>query len=153
MYHYIVPAGAKVVFQDVFGNVITRLGPKSSRKHEMNPHVRSVPIIVHDEYGNELYKSQQNPPTSAFYPYSAPQSSFPGYGGRATSYDSRGYHRPPWLSDSSGSLSSSSSTRTIIVDERGNQFPLRSRSVSRDRPTRMQPLFQDVSYHADVYDA
>ncbi|KAF8192510.1 hypothetical protein BJ912DRAFT_962217, partial [Pholiota molesta] len=57
IYHYIVPAGVKVVFQDQEGNLITRVG-KDGTVEDLSRSSKSAPIVVHDEFGRELYRSK-----------------------------------------------------------------------------------------------
>lgn len=75
IYHYIVPAGVKVVFQDQEGNLITRyfvaqypeymnlswccgrfrVG-KDGTVEDLSRSSKNAPIVVHDEFGRELYR-------------------------------------------------------------------------------------------------
>ncbi|KAJ8502437.1 hypothetical protein ONZ45_g11762 [Pleurotus djamor] len=64
-YCYIVPRGTNVIFQDEDGHEITRIGQfqhpsnrsEDTLDYESPTRKRTVPIIVQDEYGQELYRS------------------------------------------------------------------------------------------------
>ncbi|KAF8450424.1 hypothetical protein L210DRAFT_3520488 [Boletus edulis BED1] len=50
--YYIIPGGMNVIFQDEYGNEITRVGDFSGRTRPTRP----GPFVVQDEYGKELYR-------------------------------------------------------------------------------------------------
>ncbi|KAG5221832.1 hypothetical protein IMY05_C4235000400 [Salix suchowensis] len=62
-YCYIVPRGTNVIFQDEDGHEITRVGkfhPMYPSREPSNPAARkhTVPIVVQDEFGQELYSEK-----------------------------------------------------------------------------------------------
>ncbi|KAL0949737.1 hypothetical protein HGRIS_009777 [Hohenbuehelia grisea] len=59
IHQYVVPAGANVIFQDEDGNEITRVGnlPSTYQHGSTKSERRTVPIIVQDEFGRELYRT------------------------------------------------------------------------------------------------
>ncbi|PPQ69560.1 hypothetical protein CVT26_001562, partial [Gymnopilus dilepis] len=159
IYHYIVPAGVNVIFQDEDGNEITRVGKNGTLESD-NQGVRSAPIIVHDEFGKELYRTkgvEQSLRSPSPWSYSSTGKNQEGSNhhlkplAQTTIIEPEEHHRPPWLSGSSGSINSSRSTKTIIIDEKGNQIPLKSRPIQQGPATRISltPL-GDISYYAQV---
>ncbi|PPQ92404.1 hypothetical protein CVT25_008754 [Psilocybe cyanescens] len=160
IYNYIVPAGLNVIFQDEDGNVITRVG-RRTRPYDTSHPVRSAPIIVHDEFGRELYRTKHvsappKPRPDLFNTHITGKPTWDDYGfssgGRIGTHDSGIHHRPPWLSTSPGSMTSSKSTKTIMVDEKGNQIVIRkSPSINREGPRRTEePPINDISYRAQI---
>ncbi|KAF5321710.1 hypothetical protein D9619_000442 [Psilocybe cf. subviscida] len=57
IYHYIVPIGVKVMFQDQEGNMILRMAKTGKVLTSAAVPQRCAPIVVHDANGRELYRS------------------------------------------------------------------------------------------------
>ncbi|KAF8165425.1 hypothetical protein B0H34DRAFT_671277 [Crassisporium funariophilum] len=55
IYHYIVPTGLDIIFQDEDGNEITRVGKSGKTNHGEHAQ-KNVPIVIHDEFGRELFR-------------------------------------------------------------------------------------------------
>jgi len=117
VYQYIVPVGVDVIFQDEAGNEIARVG--NSKPSRTNSHDRPrihAPIIVMDELGNELYRSNR-----ADWYGSSDRLTRDGHLGHNSSSIVFPGHRVP---NSPASNMSSQSTRTILIDKKGNQIPM-----------------------------
>jgi len=113
--YYIIPAGTNVIFQDENGKELTRVGDFSGRRRS-RPR-REKPLIVQDEFGNELYRT-------------------PGHGSRGGSSYGGGSDRVSYMdhyASSQGSqLShmSSNGPNVILLDHSGRQIPLTNSSAS-----------------------
>lgn len=58
VYQYIVPVGVDIIFQDEAGIEIARVGNSKPSKRNADDKPRNhAPIVVVDELGNELYRS------------------------------------------------------------------------------------------------
>ncbi|KAH9482919.1 hypothetical protein JR316_0005019 [Psilocybe cubensis] len=127
IYNYIVPAGLNVVFQDEDGNVITRVGRKGI-PYEANRPVRSAPIIVHDEFGRELYRTKN---------LSSPPKVRPDL------FNSHVKNRPAWEGYSFGSGGR-------IGTHDSGQNHRKSPNINRERAQPIEPPFHDISYRAQI---
>jgi len=150
VYHYIVPAGLNVVFQDEDGNEITRVGKRGRQGHGSHTG-KSAPIVVYDEFGKELYRDP-SPISTRDHTYKhgklrdGPYTPHKKRKENTVPSDLGENHRPPWLS-SPASMTSSKSTKTILIDEKGNQIPIISPSVHGEGHKRLQHS-HTTSYNA-----
>ncbi|KAF9058091.1 hypothetical protein BJ165DRAFT_106099 [Panaeolus papilionaceus] len=56
VYHYIVPRGVNFVFEDEAGNDIVSINKRGLVQPSRNYALKNIPIIVHDEFGKQLYQ-------------------------------------------------------------------------------------------------
>ncbi|KAF8627176.1 hypothetical protein AX15_004494 [Amanita polypyramis BW_CC] len=147
IWHYIVPGGLDVVFQDEDGNELTRvrnIGDNSTRR-------RVTPMVIEDEFGNVVYRTGDFDSLSGSSHTKSeserPQREYP-YESRYQKTMERGkldsepiVRAPVWLRQRSGSPNrhvytsylSPEAEKVILIDKHGRQIPIADR---RERSTR-----------------
>ncbi|KAF4602159.1 hypothetical protein EYR40_005363 [Pleurotus pulmonarius] len=125
-YCYIVPRGTNVIFQDEDGHEITRVGkfhPMYLSREPSNPATRkhTVPIVVQDEFGQELYRTG-----------SITHRSYPDHAGtpvrRSPSVTQHGSQ--PFLPYQHGG------PNVVLVDRGGHQIPIATNPYRTTREVR-----------------
>ncbi|KAF9534834.1 hypothetical protein CPB83DRAFT_216821 [Crepidotus variabilis] len=138
VYHYIVPAGLSVVFQDEAGTKITRVGKVVQTLHGGRP-LKSKPIIVHDTFGKELYRDEMPAPTT-------PKTIHGRIKGKSRETLQSSDPKP-----GEPHKASTLSSKTFLIDEKGNLIPIKSASLQRsDTRRKMHFPAPEISYHASV---
>ncbi|KJA29977.1 hypothetical protein HYPSUDRAFT_249786 [Hypholoma sublateritium FD-334 SS-4] len=143
IYHYIVPAGLKVTFQDQAGNMIARVGKRGQVENasRSSTHIRgSSPTPRELQQGH--FRMNSKGQYDQQYDMSRGGDVFEMNGGR------KGRQTSPWRSHPS--TMSSRSTKTIMIDEKGNQMLVKSPSIHRDGGRRLEQPYADISYHARI---
>ncbi|KAF8812363.1 hypothetical protein BYT27DRAFT_6416282 [Phlegmacium glaucopus] len=126
IYYYIVPAGLDIIFQDENGTEITRVGRtiKGTQDHSSQVHskLKNIPIVVQDVLGNELFQSGKF--VAVDHPSLLPQRVINR--GQGFLHDPNiGMMDAMAGDDFVGRFPSRTSWKVILVDEKGNQIPLK----------------------------
>ncbi|TFK43615.1 hypothetical protein BDQ12DRAFT_675277 [Crucibulum laeve] len=119
-YQYIVPAGMNVIFQDEDGNEITRVGDFDSHGRPRRSR-RSSPIVVQDEFGNELYRSESSSHTTGS------QEDMYGKEHSGRRHQKHSHHRQRANTLQGGTYNRpahTANTKIIYIDRDGRQIPM-----------------------------
>jgi len=111
IYYYIVPPDLDIIFQDENGTEITRVGKtiKGTQDRSSDTHTKNIPFVVQDVVGNELFRSNRHQ-GSLHDPNLGMVDSMAGDNDNFVK-QLRSPNHTAW--------------KTIIVDEKGNQIPLK----------------------------